>query len=273
MPDRANVAYQYDGSFEGLLCCVFESFARRERPASIQPEGTQQLSLYPARMIPTELSKARRVEAGIRKKGSDEAFHLVELGYYTCYEEKELLTLDFIRLVMRFGRHALSMLADDTVNKLTRAVQNLTNEAHQYQQFVRFSIQDSGAMTAVIEPQNFVLPLIAPHFCDRYPNETFFIYDESHGAALVSAPGKHAIIPVDGYERPEAGEEERKFRALWKLFYDTIAIEGRYNPKCRMTHMQKRYWKHMTELNGEGSDSAYSQLMEYNKINMIRNSF
>ena len=128
-------------------------------------------------------------------------------------------------------------------------------------------------MTAVIEPKNFVLPLIAPHFCDRYPNETFFIYDESHGAALVSAPGKHAIIPVDGYERPEAGEEERKFRALWKLFYDTIAIEGRYNPKCRMTHMQKRYWKHMTELNGEGSDSAYSQLMKYNKINMIRNSF
>ena len=27
----------------------------------------------------------------------------------------------------------------------------------------------------------------------------------------------------------------------------TIAIEDRYNPKCRMTHMPKRYWENMTE--------------------------
>ena len=273
MPDRANVAYRYDGSYEGMLCCIFESFEKKERPVSIQPEGAEQLTLYPPRTIRTELSRARRVEAGIRKKASDRAYRLVELGYYSCHVEKELLILDFTRLAMRCGSSALSMLADDTVNKLTRAVQNLSNEAHQYQQFVRFSIQDSGAMTAVIEPQNFVLPLIAPHFCDRYPNESFLIFDEAHGAALISAPGKHAILPVNDFEQPTVGEEERKFRALWKLFYDTIAIEGRYNPKCRMTHMQKRYWKHMTELNGEGSDSAYLQLMEYNKINMIRNSF
>ena len=35
MPDRANVAYCYDGSFEGLLCCIFESFEKKERPVSI----------------------------------------------------------------------------------------------------------------------------------------------------------------------------------------------------------------------------------------------
>lgn len=29
MPDRANVAYCYDGSFEGMLCCIFESFEKR----------------------------------------------------------------------------------------------------------------------------------------------------------------------------------------------------------------------------------------------------
>ena len=46
MPDRANVAYCYDGSFEGLLCCIFESFEKKERPVSIQPEGMGQLTLY-----------------------------------------------------------------------------------------------------------------------------------------------------------------------------------------------------------------------------------
>ena len=41
--------------------------------------------------------------------------------------------------------------------------------------------------------------------------------------------------------------EERKYRDLWRLFYHTVSIEERYNPKCRMTHMPKRYWNNMTE--------------------------
>jgi len=43
------------------------------------------------------------------------------------------------------------------------------------------------------------------------------------------------------------GSTERFYRDLWRRFYDTIAIEGRYNPKLRMTHMPKRYWGTMTE--------------------------
>ena len=47
------------------------------------------------------------------------------------------------------------------------------------------------------------------------------------------------------------GQEELDFRRLWRQFYDTVAIEGRYNPRCRMTHMPKRYWAHMTEFQAE----------------------
>ena len=32
-----DVAYCYDGSFAGFLCCVFESYARREIPAEVCP--------------------------------------------------------------------------------------------------------------------------------------------------------------------------------------------------------------------------------------------
>lgn len=34
---------------------------------------------------------------------------------------------------------------------------------------------------------------------------------------------------------------------MWKDFYDTVAVEGRENEKCRMTHMPKRFWKYMPE--------------------------
>ena len=44
-----------------------------------------------------------------------------------------------------------------------------------------------------------------------------------------------------------AGERERAFRAMWRKYYQTIAIEGRTNPKCQSTHMPKRYRHVMTE--------------------------
>lgn len=46
-------------------------------------------------------------------------------------------------------------------------------------------------------------------------------------------------------------EAEARYRLLWKRFYDTIAIRERENPRCRMTHMPKRYWGTMTEFQGE----------------------
>ena len=44
-----DTAYRYDGSFQGFLCCVFESFARHELPAAIHPPEEGQTSLFGAR--------------------------------------------------------------------------------------------------------------------------------------------------------------------------------------------------------------------------------
>ncbi len=38
-------AYEYDGSLEGLLCCVFDSYTRKERPVSISASWQDQTSL------------------------------------------------------------------------------------------------------------------------------------------------------------------------------------------------------------------------------------
>lgn len=244
---RSDIVYLYDGSYEGLLCCVFESFLKKERPLDIIPKDFYQMTLYESRIIPTDFHKADRVINGIRKK-SDEAASFTELCYYTCHEKKEILILDFIGLLIKYGKNTLSMLTNDTVNELTKAVRSLTMESHQLKGFVRFSI-NGCLLSAVIEPKNFVLPLIAPHFCDRYNSEAFIIYDISHGFALIYKPFEYDIIPIEKFDQPEKTKEEQKFRKLWKLFYDTIAIKERENPRCRMSHMQKRYWNRLTEMN------------------------
>ena len=57
----ADVVYLYDGSFEGFLCCVFESFAQHEIPFAVWTPQRETATLYPVKDIPTDAAKARRV--------------------------------------------------------------------------------------------------------------------------------------------------------------------------------------------------------------------
>ncbi len=253
MPDRRAViktqpvmVYCYDGSFDGLLCCVFESYEHGEVPADVLPEGADLPRLLPVKTIETDTAKANRVLKSIPRKMGYTVLDFVRRAFLTCHPKKELLILQFLRLGYRYGASVVNRLTDETVHALTAAVRHLNHEAHQFQGFIRFS-EVNGALVAQIEPKNIVLPLIAPHFCDRYPCEKFLIYDRTHGMALIWQDGEATICDANAFEQPECGEEERRFRALWRLFYDTIEIKERRNPRCRMSHMPKRYWSCMTE--------------------------
>ena len=131
-----------------------------------------------------------------------------------------------------------------------KATTHLKGEVHLLRGFIRFSEQE-GVLIAEIEPKNRVLPLLRRHFCDRYRNERFFLYDRTHQEALFYAEGRSAVRPLEHFQMAPPDEAEARYRLLWKRFYDTIAIRERENPRCRMTHMPKRYWGTMTEFQGE----------------------
>lgn len=246
MPDQSDVIYHYDGSFDGLLCCVFESYEKKEIPVDILCPTAPRPLLFAERTIATSPEKARRVLASIPPKIGSAALDFVRRAFLTCLAQKELNILLFLRLGYRHGPSVMHMLTNEVVNKLFKAVRHLERESHLFKGFLRFSIFNQ-VLVGEIEPKNFVLPLLTRHFCERYPEERFLIHDKTHGMGLVYQPYQSAVIPVGELELPEAGQEEQLFRELWQLFYDTIAIQGRYNPKCRMSQMPKRYWTYMTE--------------------------
>ena len=55
------MVYLYDGSFEGFLCCVFESFAQHEIPFAVWTPQRETATLYPVRDIETDSARAQRV--------------------------------------------------------------------------------------------------------------------------------------------------------------------------------------------------------------------
>jgi len=246
MPYRTDIVYLYDGSFAGLLCCIYESYYQKELPSMIFRYEDEQATLFPVKEIETNQYAAEKVENSIENSISKEALNLVRTCYLSYMEGREIAILRFLRMGYKVGASVTDMLADDTVRTITRAAQNVQRESHRYKGFLRFS-EYNGGLVAIIEPKNFVLPILIPHFCDRFQSEHFMIYDKKHKYIFVYQNKEMNLFPLEHLELPEVCEDEEKYRMLWKQFYNTIAIEGRKNPKLRMNNMPKRYWTHMTE--------------------------
>ncbi len=244
--EGGHVVYLYDGTFDGLLCVAGISLAEGKAPAGILLADEAQLTMYETRRIETDAGLARETAMEIRRRISRDALDLVKRAFLTCLESRELAILAFLRRGFREGGSLMRRLTAPEVAPLLRAVGHLTNEAEKYRGFIRFS-DLGGALVSVISPLNQVLPLLAPHFCGRFPDETLLIYDRTHRAFLLCDRGTGRLGYMDEFEPSEADTWEKNYRALWQSFYNAIAVRERYNPRCRMGHMPKRYWEHMTE--------------------------
>lgn len=267
MSADADVIYRYDGSFAGLLCCVFASYEQKEIPTAIYSPQDMQLSLLFTREIYTNEEKSQRVLRSIPEKIHQDALDFIRRIFLTCLPQKELYILLFLRRAYKEGPSILQNMADPLVNKLYKAVRHLENEAHLLKGFIRFS-DCENVLATKIGPKNHVLPLLADHFCDRYPEEKFLIYDEVHRQALLYQPYQIKLVEMDAMDFPVFDESEEKYRELWQAFYDAVEIKARHNPKCRMSLMPKRYWKYMTEFDRTPGprDSSPEDLSPYREV-------
>lgn len=272
------ILYRYDGSFEGLLCCVYDSYTARQPATDIQPMREAQSTLYPAREVETNEANAARVYVSLEKKLGAQGRDLVTTAFLYGGEEKAFDLYRFIVMGYRVGPSVAYMLGDELVSRVHKMSRAVRHEAHLLTGFIRFSQYStgelsmlpqsgeapralqklsgkgasryipSGALAAVIDPKHRVLPLISRHFCSRYPEEHFLIFDKTHRQALVYQPHSASLLELDSLELPPAEEEEALCRRLWKGYYDAISIKARENPKCRMSHMPKRFWGNLTEM-------------------------
>ena len=125
-------------------------------------------------------------------------------------------------------------LGNARVEQAFELSRSVGEEAHQWMGFLRFRELESGILYAKFRPKNRVLTCVAPHFADRFSVDNWMIYDETYGEYAVHEKGKRWVLVSGSQMEPDAvsansGQEE-KFRALWRMFTDTIAIAERTNP-------------------------------------------
>ncbi|MBQ7858880.1 MAG: TIGR03915 family putative DNA repair protein [Faecalibacterium sp.] len=248
---NADVVYRYDVGFEGFLCCVFESFSSHEVPFAVWTPERETTTLYPVKQIETDPQKAGRVFASFAKKLGKDTERLIMTCFLSGRDDKEVLMLRFLHLAYATGPGVLALLGHPDVAPMYAMQKHTAREVEKWMGFIRFE-ESGGMLGAVIHPKNYVLPLLKNHFCNRFPEENFLIYDATHMAVLLYQDHKATLTELAApLTLPSPDEKESYYQQLWKQFYNTLAIQQRRNEKCRRTLCPKRYWADMTELRDE----------------------
>ncbi len=254
------VCYRYDGTFQGFLCCVFDSYVYKEEPAAFLTFDDAEATLWPEREVETDPAHARRVYGGLGRRTSPLFRHQMERAFLTCLPERELTLYGLIRRGFAQGDRVRGDLTDPAMAKVTLALQKLATEEDHLKGFVRFS-QAGDALAGEIEPKNRVLPLLGPHFAARFNGEKLALYDRTHREVLLCQGFQWRVLPAEDFHIGPAGAEELAWRGLWRRFFQTIAIQGRENPKCQATHLPKRYRRVMTEFMTDETDGKTGKLV------------
>lgn len=257
MPNRSTVTFLYDGSFEGLLTAVFDSYTA-DPPQQIQSAVAYQPTFEAAYSeIETDPDKARRVIQGVYRRMGRLGYRKIWQAFLYSGDEKATAIYRYIRLGMSEGLRIHRQLTHPTVLAMDKLCALTGREATAFTQFVRFSETANRFYYARIEPEHCVLPLIMPHFVARMNTTPFLIHDVTHHLAGVYDTRRWHLASTDEWHAPALSETEQAYRALWRGFYEAVSIQERCNPALRRQLMPKKYWKNLTELQPPGSGYLY----------------
>lgn len=248
MACQKDLIYFYDGSFEGFLCCVFESYANREIPFDIWQWATRQMSMFPSVAIRTDIARAERVHRSVKEKLGPRVYRLLTMGFLNGDEGKEIKLLRFLRLCYSEGGQAAGMIGRSEVADVLDLQKAVENEAHLLKGFLRFEERE-GMLGSIIRPRHYVLPLLASHFRQRFPEENFVIFDENHRLALLYSDRQAKYLEFEQVCLTRTPEEhEAAYQRMWKSFYKALTIEERRNEKLMQSNCPRRFWQNMTEM-------------------------
>ncbi|MDO4485413.1 MAG: TIGR03915 family putative DNA repair protein [Bacillota bacterium] len=241
--------YLYDGTFEGILTCIYHHYYTG-KASGIFPQGEYQPTLLADFMeVETDSFKATAVYEAIEKKISSYDLRRIYKAYLSCDHDKEMKILRYVELGFRQGASVSMLHGNPVVFDIQSIEKKINVETERMLQFVRFSVMDGDVLYSRIEPDNDVLELLHTHFCDRFRNDPFIIHDFRRRKALIAYQNRWYISEFDDSDIPEPSEEEQSYRLLWKNYFDNISIKERTNPRCQKNFMPVRYWKHLTEMN------------------------
>ncbi len=263
------IHFLYDGSFEGLLTAVFDVYDRKAAEAQIIAQDRYQSDAFAERAeVVTDDNKANRVWRGLQKKLSVGGLSNLFSLYLSERPDREDLLLAFCRMAFATDEKVEENFSSPVVLQIAQTGKQLHREKHRFEAFVRFVQLADGTYFATIDPDFDVLPLITPHFADRYAGQIWIIYDTRRrygihydGQTVQEVrfdfrSGNQQSLPAAETQAPA----EELYQQLWRVYFRSVNIPARRNLKLHRQHVPVRYWKYLTEKRSFFSDEKGGSL-------------
>ncbi|HRG39313.1 MAG TPA: TIGR03915 family putative DNA repair protein [Bacteroidia bacterium] len=247
----------YDHSFEGFLSAVFEIYERKLTNAFIRKTDVQLPLLFVEDTIEitTNEEKANRVAEKLEKIMGQEGVRKLWKAWLTEDSHVEDCIFGSIRYSLEQQRNILSDYGNLYVIELSQKLKMIEREKHRMEAFVRFQLTNDELYYSVVEPDFNVLPLILPHFKERYADQRWLIYDLKRHYGIYYDKNTVEFINFEQLDSRQLqspkknifAEEEELYQTLWKDYFKSANIQSRKNTKLHVQHVPKRYWKYLTE--------------------------
>jgi len=243
----------YDGSFNGLLTAIFETFEYKHTAVKIEKQHAHRPGIFDSvQLVISDEMKAKRVWRGLQTRLS---YTGRREFYYTFLSELpgiEGALLAYVQYAYRSVTNIEKNFANPVVNMISQTAHSVHREKHRMEAFVRFMRLEDDLYCAFVSPDFNVLPLIAPHFQDRYADQHWLIYDKDRKFGIHHDAESRVVseVAVDGLGEgpaPMVHEDEVAYQSLWRSYFDHVNIQERKNIKLHVRHMPKRYWADLTE--------------------------
>ncbi len=240
--------YITDGSLEGLLTAVHEMYYSGETAFDILREPPIQMNFHTSyKNILTDNLKAQRVYEAIEEKISERAAEEMTLAWLSELPLIGRQIARYIRMGFNVGYKVDFMLSHKDVMPVHKAASKVRMEVHRMLGLCRFSKTTDNLFLCEITPDHNILSLIAPHFAERMRDMYWIIHDKSRGISAVYNQKDWYITPSSIPSKLMYSKDEEEYRRIWKTYFETIAIEGRINPKLQRAFVPIRYRKNIIE--------------------------
>lgn len=245
------IIYLCDDTVEGIFTAIYLAWSFGTSKTDVRVRCSSTLSFFEEyKDISTDYDIASKVSRSIITKLSYDVYTFV---YYACLSndpEKGSYIYRFLIKAFKKGPCIIDFIQDFHVSKVFELSRKVSREACYYREFIRFEELSNGVLRAKISPKYNISHLLTDHFSDRFSCEDWIIFDTLRNSAIIHKKYKAAIL-ADGITEKQLDEfcdisaKESDFQALWKRFFDTIAIEERINTNLQRNNMPLHFRKYM----------------------------
>lgn len=261
------IIYVCEDSLTGIFSGIYEVWKRKmtAEEAGLEVGDSFERRLFCEYIFcKAEKRKALAVIRMIQKNLGVDVYEKISYALLSADRRKAEMVFRAMLEAKKLSRkdRLMEHLGNEAVRTVFGMYRQVANEAHHYKGFVRFRELKNKTLFAKIEPKHAVLPCIAEHFADRFPQENWVIYDKTHEVFLIHEKGKRyyflqqymCMKGDSGSAQNITGgfsEEEMDYEALWKEFVQSISVAERENRALQNQNLPLRFRTNLVEFSKE----------------------